>query len=272
MLLSAVILVLQETLEIVLLISVLMAVSYKVRNEMSWMPVGLVAGCILSVMLAANTDIISVWFDYVGQEVVNALLQTLIAFVIVIFSWSTFSNRQAGQSDNLSRSRRLALLFQLSATVATALTITREGSEILLYLGGFFQQEDLMRTMVIGSGIGFSIGVSVGVLLFYGLTGLPGRWGLATALTLLALFAGNMLSQSVQQLTQADWLPSFQPFWDTSEWMPENSVTGQLLYALIGYEATPSVIQVTSYIAGALLVGIVAINARRLESRPAQLK
>lgn len=170
------------------------------------------------------------------------------------------------------QSKGLDLLFLLSALMASAMAITREGSEIFLYLNGALQQEENMRTILIGSGIGFSIGASMGILLFYGLTGLPRRGGLAISVLVLALFAGNMLSQSTLQLTQADWMPSLQPAWDTSAWMPENSITGQLLYALVGYEATPSAIQITSYLAGVLLVCIVAMNARHFRNRSHQVK
>jgi high-affinity iron transporter len=38
------------------------------------------------------------------------------------------------------------------------------------------------------------------------------------------------------------------PLWDTSEWISERSITGQMLYALLGYEATPTPIQAAAYL------------------------
>ena len=63
-----------------------------------------------------------------------------------------------------------------------------------------------------------------------------------------------MLSHAVQILTQADWLPAQRIIWDTSSWLSETSVLGQLLYAVMGYEATPTANQVLAYVLGVLLI------------------
>ena len=63
-------------------------------------------------------------------------------------------------------------------------------------------------------------------------------------------------------LVQADWLPASQPLWNSSAWLPEGSLLGQLLYALIGYEATPGPWQVGLYGASILLaLGVAAVAA-----------
>ncbi len=77
---------------------------------------------------------------------------------------------------------------------------------------------------------------------------------LRIGLVLLALFAGNMAAQTILLLTQADWMPYTPQLWDTTGLLTEYSVTGQLLYALIGYEATPSLAQAVSYVAAMLLL------------------
>ena len=71
-----------------------------------------------------------------------------------------------------------------------------------------------------------------------------------------------MLSQATLQLTQADWLPAAQPLWDSSYWVSENSITGHVLYSLIGYEATPSGLQVTAYVSGMISVLFIIVVAK----------
>jgi high-affinity iron transporter len=71
---------------------------------------------------------------------------------------------------------------------------------------------------------------------------------------LLALISAAMLSDAVNMLTQADWLPARHYLWDSSSWLAEDSLMGQLLYALLGYEATPTALQLAAYICGLLLV------------------
>jgi len=85
---------------------------------------------------------------------------------------------------------------------------------------------------------------------------LPVAWSYRVSMLLLALFAGNLASQATQLLTQADWLPYTPQLWDSSNLIPEYSVPGQLLFALVGYEANPSVLQAVLYLVSALLIAI----------------
>ena len=254
MLLSSVILVLQDTLEAALLVSILLAISYQQWNRVVWLPFGIFAGMVLAFLYASNMSEISEWFDYVGQEIVNASLQILTALLIVLCTWALFKSRQFDAGDGQPQKNRFTSLFIFCAAGAVALAVTREGSEVLIYLGGFFQQKEYLQTIVAGSSIGFSIGLSIGILLYYGLLSLPNKWRLNAPVILMALVAGNMLSQAALQLTQADWISSTRALWDTSDWLSENSILGQSLYALVGYEATPSAAQLIAYIAGILLV------------------
>jgi high-affinity iron transporter len=80
---------------------------------------------------------------------------------------------------------------------------------------------------------------------------------------LLALFGGNMLAQAALNLIQADWLQAGPRLWDSSAWLPEHSVPGRLLYALVGYESSPATAQAVSYVAGVLAVLGAAVGGRR---------
>lgn len=255
MLLSSVILVLEETLEVALLVSMLAAVSHRLNYGMTWLHWGLFGGLVLAVLYAVNMESIAVWFDYVGQEIVNAFAQITIAMILVLLPWTICSDHD--HVDHGSRENRHSLLFHWGALIVLVLSIGREGSEIILYLDGFLQQEGKVQAVLVGGGIGFSIGISVAILLFYGLIELPRKLVIVIPVLLLALFAGNMLAQASQQLTQADWLPSTGTLWDTSGLIHENSISGQLLYALIGYESNPSLIQVIAYLAGTTLLLLV---------------
>ena len=86
-----------------------------------------------------------------------------------------------------------------------------------------------------------------------------------TGAVLLGLLAAGMASQAAQMLVQADWLPSQYPAWDSSWLVSEQSVTGQLLYALVSYEATPTPLQIFIHIAAIIvLVGFAAtVGGRR---------
>jgi high-affinity iron transporter len=77
------------------------------------------------------------------------------------------------------------------------------------------------------------------------------------------LIGAGMAGQASLLLIQADWLPSQAPLWDSSNLVAENSITGQLLYALIGYEATPTPIQAIAYFGGLILPLVLMLITRQ---------
>lgn len=149
---------------------------------------------------------------------------------------------------------------------SVSLTITREGSEILLYLSSFSSDLEQFTPILVGSLVGASIGISVGALGYFLLLGVNRAWITPVSTVLLSLVGAGMLGQASLQLMQADWLVSGPTLWDSSGWLPEDSVTGQLLYALIGYEATPSAVQASIYFAGLLLPMVLIIIAGRRQT------
>lgn len=255
MLLTSVIIVLREVLEAALLISILLALSSVLGISRRWLGWALGFGMAGAFIYSLGVAAISDWFDGVGQEVTGAVLQVLIYLLLLLFALLVLRD---------SDPRRLShkqIILVMAAIVS--FSVTREGFEVLVYIYGFSSDIPRFVTTLMGSAIGASIGVSIGALIYYFVSSLPYRQSLALGVGLLALVAAGTLSQAVLLLIQADWLPSHLPIWDSSEWLSESSVTGQLMYALIGYEATPTALQASFYFGGLLLLLIVAILAVR---------
>ncbi len=232
MLLTTVVLVLREMLEAALIVSVLLAWSVLHVRSRRWIGAALAAGIAGAAVYAVNAATVSEWFDYVGMEVVNAAMQFAVCAVLLALA-----------------ARPTARAATWPMLIAVALAVVREGFEILLYLSGFIADRGAWSTVALGSALGAGIGISAGALLFYLVVGLPRARALRLAQVLIALFAGNMAAQGVLLLIQADWIPGGVQVWNTGDVLAEDSVLGQLLYALVGYEATPSIWQVTAYVA-----------------------
>ncbi len=244
MLLNAVILVLREVIEAALLISLFLSFSQIYGHSKKVASWGLVTGLLFAVIYAFNIRSISQWVDGSGQELINAGIAVLIYFSLLIFVTTA-------QLAN-SKSHPLPLSFSIMVTVALA--TMQEGTEIILYLHGFSSTAELFRPVLFGALIGAGIGLSAGIFIYYLLINAPRKVGLRTGFTLLLLTAGSMTLQAIQQLTQIDWIPSQYPLWNSSAWISEHSLTGQLLYAVIGYEATPTLTQVISYLISLSLI------------------
>lgn len=258
MLLNSVIIILREVLEAALLMSVFLASARFLKTRNRWVLAALTAGLGGAVVYGYVLDPVSELFDGVGQEICNALLQfgTFVLLTAVVFQIP----RRVAYPDRSAAT----LVALLALTVAAA--ITREGAEILVYMSGFWSLDDFLSAVVVGSVIGACIGASVGVLIYYLLLAQPIRHALPTAVVLLHLVGAGMASQATRLLIQADWISASGAVWDTSHILSEQSLAGQLLYALIGYEASPSGAEVAVYL-GSLLVLATAFVVGKLGSR-----
>lgn len=257
MLLNSVVIVLREVLEAALLMSIFLASARFLHTRNRWVISALVAGAIGAASYGFFLESVSELFDGVGQEVCNAMLQ-YGAFALL----AAVAFQIPRRSNNVSSSpASIVALMALAVTMA----ITREGAEILVYVSGFWNVSDFFSAVALGSVIGACIGFSVGVLIYYLLLAQPIRWALPTSVVLIHLIAAGMASQATRLLIQADWIPAAGPLWDTSNILSERSLTGQLLYALVGYEASPSRIEVLAYV-GSMLVVAVAFFAGKFSS------
>ena len=254
MLLTAVIIILREVLEAALLISILTALSSVIGVARNWVGWSLGAGLCGAIMLAYYVDAISEWFAGVGQEVASAAIQLLIYVLLCLFV-----SMVALHSSDLNHRCKLALKIVMVCIVALA--VTREGFEILVYVSGFSIDLRQLLALLVGTTIGASIGISAGALTYYLLINLRYPWSQAGGMGLLILVAAGLAAQATQLLIQADWLPSNLPVWDSSSMIAEDSVLGQLLYATIGYEATPTALQAGCHIGAVLLLlGIAGVS------------
>ena len=255
MTISAVIIILREVLEAALLISLLLSSAVVMGISRRGVLAGIVLGFIGAGLVTWQFDLISESFDGVGQEVFNTLL--LGAMVLLLLAYSGFMEKGAVQQ----QTRALAPL--LIACLVVALAITREGVEVFIFLYGFTAIPSELLSVLVGGAMGAGIGISLGVLIYYGLINLPGRLSVLLPQCLLALVAAGMASQAIVYLMQGGLIDSRLPVWDSSALISETSVTGQLMYALLGYEATPTVTQLVFYAVTLLLFVAVAYLVRR---------
>jgi len=252
MILSSVIIILGEVLELSILTSLFLALSFRLGISRLWVPYAIITGTIFAIIYALSFDTISQLFDDFGQEVFNAGIQIGIYVCLLIFNTIIFVSYQKPVA---TKYLKWAMLSGVS------LAVTREGSEIYLYISGFVSSEQLITPVLTGSILGAGIGLSLGILIYYLFINLSHRRSLYTGYTLLLFVAAGILLQAVRLLIQIDWLPAQKIVWDTSNWLDESTVTGRLLYTLIGYEATPTPIEIQCYIAAVSCILITTVLA-----------
>lgn len=254
MMLNSVIIVLREVLEAALLTSVLLSLSHASHIRKFWLLPALIMGMMAAYVYASSITVISNAFDGTGQEITNALLNTIIFCTLI--SW--FISLQ------ITQNRKQIIQWQIVImSIAVVVATGREAAEIFLYIQGFVFIEQSLTPVLFGGAVGAGIGISVGVFFYYSLVSAPKKWGIVASVIIMALLSGNMMSQATQLLIQVDYLPTAFPLWDSSNLISERSVTGQVLYALIGYEATPVLLQIIAYFMASSCALIFAFIAKK---------
>ncbi len=258
---SAVIIVLREVLEGVLLICMFMASATVMGQRLRWLPLALALGLAGAFSYAVFLEQISMLFEGLGQEIISATLLTAVALILLLHNFLA-----AAHALGSAISGRLFLTVCIAAA---AMSMSREGAEIYLYVYAFGIQAGQMSSVLSGAVIGTGIGLSLGTFLYYGLRALTPQRCLWVCTAIGTMIGAGLVMQATYYLEQADLLPGQQALWDSSALVVESSLTGEMLQAAIGYEATPTAVQVALYTMS-LLASLAAIGLAWLQSARTQ--
>lgn len=250
---DAILLVLREVLEAALIISLLLALSRKLTINQRWLVSALLLGVASSWMLAHFAYGIAEAVEGTGQEWLNALLylMVIIAFIFIAFAIAPLlfntSNHILHCDFSIAVKNPPIALLTYSCLLTVGLSLAREVAEVWIYLSGFIHQPALLQSALTGGAIGVGIGISLGVITYYLLIFISLRLFLHIFFVLLIFLCGGLAMQIAKQLLQIGVLDSTAPLWDSSNLVSEHSWLGELLYALIGYDASPSAAHVIFY-------------------------
>jgi high-affinity iron transporter len=255
--LDAVIIVLRETLEASLLVSFLFVYSNHFSVNKKWMFLALVLGISFAVLVALQLPEISDLYDGTGQEV---LFITVLLALSLLIQWINF----IVIIPNYFKSSQQLLKILFSSIIVLAISL--EGAEIIVFFQSSLANDKYFYANLLGSVLGLGIGISAGAVSYYLLNQLTNS-GIIICLFLLVLVSAGMASQAISYLMQADFIESGYPVWNTNAVINERSIIGQLLYALMGYEATPSFAQVIAYFGYVIIPSVSFIYFKKFSVR-----
>lgn len=274
--LGSAVIVFRETLEAALIIGIIAAATRGLSARNRWLVIGVVSGIGGSFVVALLTGRIAELAEGTGQELFNA---TVLSIAVVMLAWHNIWMTRHGAelardakrlgSDVLSGTREMSALG-----LVIALAILREGSETVLFMYGMLAGGDQSLSSVLSGGaLGLGGGVLAGFGLYAGFLRIPVKWFFTVTSGLILLLAASMSSQIAKFLVQADLLPSLgSPIWDISGLLPNDTMLGTLLHALVGYDASPAGIQVVFYLTTVIviLMGMRLCKARSMVIPAAQ--
>ncbi len=248
--LATAILVFREVLEAALIISIVMAATRGLRGRGRWVASGIAAGILGAIVVALSASAIADAAEGTGQELLNA---TVLLAAVLMLAWHAIwmarhGRELAAQMQDVGRAVSGGSRPVTALLLVVALAVLREGSEIVLFLFGMGAGGGSALAMWSGGAVGLLAGGVVGVALYFGLLGIPLRHFFNATNGLILLLAAGMASHAAHYLIQADLLPPLgNMIWDSSRLLSEQSLLGQTLHTLIGYDARPAGLQLLFY-------------------------
>ena len=248
---SIAIVIFREVLEIALILGVLMAATKGLPKRSPWVWMGMVMGLAGAVLIAIFADAISQAAQGMGQEMMNAIILFIAAFLIGwTVLWMTRHGRELTKhfkDVGHAVTSRQKPMYTLAVVVA--LSVLREGAEIVMFIYSAVVTGGKAYYLVMGGLLGSCAGIMVGMAIYYGLMKVPTRQIFAVTSWLLIFLIGGMVAQAFGYLVAAGRVPELVPaVWDSSGFIAEGSIFGKIMHTLVGYVERPSGIQLLVYV------------------------
>jgi high-affinity iron transporter len=250
---SAALVIFREVFEIVLIIGVVLAATRDMKARKRSIAGGIALGIFGSIIIAFCTGFIANLAHGAGQEVMNASILFIAAGFI---GWTVLWMQKHAKT---MKAKFTKVGFDISEgntpfyvlSFIIAMTILREGTEIILFTYGMLASGQDIASILSGAAIGGSAGLLVGVLLYAGLVKIPLKHFFRITSWMLILLVAGMSSQAVGFLISAGIVPVSlsQTVWDSSFLISNASLSGKALEALLGYTSKPAIAQIIAYIA-----------------------
>jgi len=147
------------------------------------------------------------------------------------------------------------------------MAVVREGVELAIFITAAFfagSQEqatsNLIQTLA-GTILGLGTAVLLGYTIFATSLRLDLRRFFQVTGILLILFAAGLVAHGVHEFNEVGWIPGVvEHVWDVNMILDENSIAGQLLKTLFGYNGNPSLTEMIAYF---IYIAVVTVFWRR---------
>lgn len=234
MLINTVIVFLRDALPIFVLVAYLYA---HLSASKRWLLLCLTVGSVLTLIYTSQIHFISELVDGKGIEAYLWISQLLVYLLTLCLGYGLSRNQ-------FSHQFRLLLI----AGVMVCLTLVSKGSYFILYFDGYWQHSNALQSMLLGTFLGLGICLSLTTLLYLAALWLKQRLGLWATWSLLLIYAAGQLVNAFPLLEQVDLINESATVWNTQRFISNEFEFGHLFNVLFGYQATPSVTQITVYL------------------------
>jgi len=256
--LASYLLSLREGLEIALIIGILLGALRQMRRT-EFIPT-LWLGTLTATALSFLTAIVLTRFGLELKDPGEAIFEGITMIVAAgLLTWMIFwMNRQARfMKSNLEADvQRASQTGKRAIFFVAFISVLREGIELALFLTASVFATDAQQT-VLGAFLGLGTAILLGWSIFAAMVRLDLRRFFQVTGILLILFAGGLVAHGVHEFNEVGWIPPvIEHVWDVNSIVSANSIFGQLLKALFGYNPTPSLTELLAYVAYFAAIGL----------------
>lgn len=256
--LSSYLLSLREGIEAALIIGILLGAVRIIKkpNLVSAIWFGTLSAVALSILGAVLLTMLGLELEGMAEVIFEGITMLLAA---ALLTWMIFW--MSGHSRTLkatleSEVQRASQFGERAIFFVAFIAVLREGIELALFLTASVFVSNSFQT-ILGAALGLASAVLLGWSLFASTIRLNLRRFFQVTSFLLVLFAAGLFAHGVHEFIEAGWLPAIvENVWDVSFILSKESVVGQLLSALFGYNPSPDLTEVLAYIAYFVAIGI----------------
>lgn len=268
--------VFRETLEAALFVGIVAASTRGVIHRTRWLSFGVAVGASGAMLMAKAMGQISNWADGMGQDIVTLCI---LSIALGMLAWhciwvSPNSNQMIQDAKQIGASTSEGDQTLWALAVAVALSVLREGAETVLFVSSLITgSSESQGAIILSVAIGLTMGALAGWLIYEGLGKVKPQRLFAVTNILMLMLAGSLASQLAKTASQADWISVFgEQAWDISALLSNDSAIGMVLHGVIGFDASPTQLQVLFYMSTTSLIWISARQMKLLISqRPSAL-
>lgn len=249
--LSSYLLSLREGIEAALIIGILLG-AVRLTKRPSLVPAiwfGTLSAAALSVLAAILLTLLGLELEGAAEAIFEGFTMLIAA---ALLTWMIFWMREHSRTlkSSLEADVQRASHFGKRAIFFVAfVAVLREGIELALFLTASAFVAGSFQTLL-GAILGLGTAILLGWSLFASTIRLDLRRFFQVTGVLLILFAAGLFAHGVHEFIEVGWLPAIvENVWDVSFILSRDSVAGQLMSALFGYNPSPDLTEVLAYLA-----------------------
>jgi len=248
--LPSLLLALREGLEIALIVGIVFGALHQFKRQDLFRSVrlGAASAILISLVLGVLLNLIGASLEGESEAIFEGVMMWTAAGVLtwmILWMQTRASRIKQLITAKVSRATRAG---KVSLFLVAFVIVVREGIELALFLTASVFASSVVQTMT-GAAIGLALASLIGWGLFRATLKLNVKRFFQVTSILLVFFAAGLVAHGTHEFNEVGLIPGIvEHVWDTNSVLDENSIPGQILKTLFGYNGNPSISEVMSYL------------------------